>query len=214
MTYIIRTIENDTSGKGPNGLGPNGLGPNGQGRSLHDGVDGQISAAEMEEFEERRRKNLPHKLSGEFNEKLLHAMLEAEAGVRLRLQEAVSRVEIFEALTVQQLAVLCDAMVETRYEPGEYVFEQGDTGDSFYVITEGSAHVIRTEHEGSKDEQQTTLTTLRDGDYFGERALLTDLVRYADVQAVANLRTMSIRRSRFEEVLGPMADIIPETSYD
>src|SRR5215469_1595635 len=59
-----------------------------------------------------------------------------------------------------------------HFEPGDIIFEQGDLGDSVYVIDEGECEVLY-EREG----EQELLATLSGGECFGEMALLSDRAR-------------------------------------
>ena len=47
-------------------------------------------------------------------------------------------------------------------------------------------------------------------EYFGERALLDSRPRAANVIATSKTKVMYIHKSAFEEVLGPLANIIDE----
>ena len=60
---------------------------------------------------------------------------------------------------------------------GEVVLKQGDDGDYYYIIKSGKAKVTRSSKTGS----ELTLATLKDGDAFGEEALLSEAKRNATV---------------------------------
>ena len=53
------------------------------------------------------------------------------------------RPQAFSQLSEKQLSTLVKAMHKTEFQEGEYVFQQGVTGDTFFVITEGEAEVVR-----------------------------------------------------------------------
>ncbi len=57
---------------------------------------------------------------------------------------------------------LCVAQVDAPFAEGEFVFEQGDEGDAFYVITEGAATVLRTEDDSA---EEVVLAELGEGAY-------------------------------------------------
>lgn len=46
------------------------------------------------------------------------------------------------------------------------------------------------------------------GDYFGERALIKDEPRAANVQAVTECTVVSLDRHSFKRLLGPLEDIL------
>lgn len=60
------------------------------------------------------------------------------------------------------------------------------------------------------DLEETLLMELSDNDYFGEKALLTSNPRAANVITRTVTTVLYINKSAFEEVLGPLANIIDE----
>jgi len=54
------------------------------------------------------------------------------------------------------------------------------------------------------------------GDYFGERALLTDKPRAANIVATSDCRVLTLDRPSFQRVLGPVSDILKRNmrNYD
>ena len=72
---------------------------------------------------------------------------------------------------------------------------------------EGHAIVKKAPESGGKAK---VLTELGPGDYFGERALLYHEPRAASVTAGAEgeLTCLSVSKGAFEEVLGPLTDLI------
>jgi NADH dehydrogenase len=80
-----------------------------------------------------------------------------------------------------------------HFEPGDVIFHQGDLGDNVYVIEKGECDVIK-EDNGT----QTTLATLRAGDYFGEMALLSDKTRNATIQARTATEVLLIPKGDFD----------------
>jgi NADH dehydrogenase len=82
-----------------------------------------------------------------------------------------------------------------HFEPGETVFNQGDLGDSVYVIESGDCDVVREENGEAK-----VLATLHAGDYFGEMALLFDKTRSATIRAKTALNTVLIPKADFDKL--------------
>jgi len=82
-----------------------------------------------------------------------------------------------------------------HFEPGDIIFEQGDLGDSVYVIDEGECEVL-CEREG----EQELLTTLSGGECFGEMALLSDRARSATTRAVSAMNVLIIPKGDFNKL--------------
>ena len=116
------------------------------------------------------------------------ARVDAEAPAPAREVELLRALPMFAPLPAAQLDRLANALVEVRVPSGATVFEQGDHGDRFYVIVDGSAVV---EADGRR------LRTLDQGDYFGEIALLRDVPRTATVRATRDLGLMALDRQMF-----------------
>jgi len=81
---------------------------------------------------------------------------------------------------------------EQHFEPGEYVFRQGEVGDRMYIILTGQAEVVR-EDNGS----EMILAELGPGEYFGEMALVQKATRNASVRCNQAMNTLSIPKKEF-----------------
>jgi NADH dehydrogenase len=82
-----------------------------------------------------------------------------------------------------------------HFEPGDIIFQQGDLGDSVYVIEEGECEALREE----KGEREL-LTTLSRGEYFGEMALLSDRTRNATIRARTAMNVLIIPKADFNKL--------------
>ena len=81
-------------------------------------------------------------------------------------------VPFFGGLTYSQLAKVAECLAPEDFPPGSPIITKGDLGDCFYMLRSGAAIVT----DGVKQ-----LATVQPGGYFGERALLNDDVRAANV---------------------------------
>jgi CRP-like cAMP-binding protein len=68
-----------------------------------------------------------------------------------------------------------------RFEAGDRIIQQGEPGDSFYVICEGRASVLRED-----DGLRHPVAALEAGEFFGEVALLAGGPRTASVYALTD----------------------------
>ena len=83
-----------------------------------------------------------------------------------------------------------------HFEPGETVFGSGDFGDKIYFLVKGE---VTVERNGA------TLATLRDGDVFGEAALISDLPRNATIRATTSVDAIAVSRERFPGIARALA---------
>ena len=86
------------------------------------------------------------------------------------------------------------------------VIREGEIGDKFYMIIEGEAIATKTLEAGKAPQQ---VMEYKAGDYFGERALLTNDARAANIEAKsAELVVASLERDTFKRLLGPLDSIL------
>ena len=67
-----------------------------------------------------------------------------------------------------------------HYEPGQFIYREGELARNFYTILNGQVQVVR--HDHGKD---TPVATLGVGEYFGEVSLLQGVRHTASVRALA-----------------------------
>jgi NADH:quinone reductase (non-electrogenic) len=82
-----------------------------------------------------------------------------------------------------------------HFEPGDIIFEQGDLGDSVYVIDEGECEVLC-----KRKGEQELLATLSGGECFGEMALLSDRTRNATIRARTAMNVLIIPKGDFNKL--------------
>ncbi len=73
------------------------------------------------------------------------------------------------------------------YSDGEIIIQQGENGDSLYVIQDGYVEVVK-EIKGSNSQ----LAILGKGDFFGEMAVFEGAPRTATVRALGTARVLTI----------------------
>jgi len=86
---------------------------------------------------------------------------------------------------------------EVPVQAGDVIIKQGDDGDYYYIIKHGRCKVTRT----SKSNTQLTLATLKDGDAFGEEALLSDAKRNANIIMETDGSLMRLSKEDFNSLL-------------
>jgi hypothetical protein len=85
------------------------------------------------------------------------------------------------------------------YQPGDIVFQQGDQGDCAYFIHSGEVEVVQMENDKEK-----VVAVLKDGQYFGEMALITSHPRNATVRAVNATKLAVLGKKNFLTMLNLM----------
>jgi CRP-like cAMP-binding protein/serine/threonine protein phosphatase PrpC len=118
-------------------------------------------------------------------------------------------VSVLESLTMNEIQRLADVMTEVSFAKDEVIVQQGDVGDSFFVIKTGHVLCRIQDRDDDDNVQVKDVLTLGADEYFGERSLLHDQPRAASVIATVDDTTVfEISRKAFEEVLGSLDAII------
>jgi MFS family permease len=100
----------------------------------------------------------------------------------------LTSVPIFSPLPGPSLENLAARLVPLRVEPGTIVVREGDPGDRFYIVAEGTLEV---------SEYGRPTSELRAGSYFGEIALIRDVARTATVTAKTETVLYALDRDDF-----------------
>jgi len=127
---------------------------------------------------------------------------------RPALLKTLRSVEGLNLLTVGQLQRLTDLLTEVEFKDGTTILRQGDTGDEFYVIDSGEVVCTVRKDPTNTREEPKEIVRMGANQYFGERALLHASKRTANVIAKGKVRCLRIDRKGFEEVMGPLQEII------
>ena len=123
-------------------------------------------------------------------------------------------------------ATVADAFEERGYAAGEVILREGEPGETFYLLVAGTAAATKAGPGGKR-----TLLEYKEGDYFGELALLNNRCmralppphpspvtpypaplplrpRAASVECVTDCTCVHLGRAAFERILGPVIHIL------
>lgn len=110
---------------------------------------------------------------------------------------------LFKDLDGVMLAAIANRFAVERFPEDEVVFQEGDFGDKLYIVMHGHVEVLTTGPTG----EEVRLAALRDGDYFGEMALLEDVPRMAAVRTRAPTQLLSLEREQFLNLMNTIPDM-------
>jgi CRP-like cAMP-binding protein len=100
-------------------------------------------------------------------------------------------------LPVPVVEQLAQGIRRTQLRPGEVVFNAGDTGDNFYVVADGTVHVL---------DQGRVVRTMVAGEGFGEIALMGNTTRTMTVRAVGAVELCGISSADFLSAVTSISD--------
>jgi putative ABC transport system ATP-binding protein len=110
----------------------------------------------------------------------------------LRICEFLRPIDLFKTLTPQQLTDVAEHVKKRHFASGETIIREGESGEEFFVISDGEVDVVRADHEVAR---------LGPGDFFGEVALISGEPRNATVVAEGEVDTYVLGKTDFETAL-------------
>jgi CRP-like cAMP-binding protein len=112
--------------------------------------------------------------------------------------------QLFGGLDEDVRASVAERMLTRRFSKGDFIFHQGDPGESLYVVAEGLIRLFVT----SEDGDEMVLANLESGDMFGELAVIDGGPRSASAKAVASTTLQALTQSAFIDVLQQSPQLI------
>jgi cAMP-dependent protein kinase regulator len=100
-----------------------------------------------------------------------------------------------------ELDTVVGALFEVRVSAGEVVIKQGEDGDNFYIVDEGECEVYVSQGGGGGGGEQRLVSSLRQGNYFGELALMYNCPRAASVHARTDGTLFALAQDVFHHIL-------------
>lgn len=124
---------------------------------------------------------------------------------REKYEDFLKSVKLLQNMDHYERSKLADAIKDERYEPNEFIIREGESGNVFYIINEGTAIATKTLEPGQPPKQ---VMSYNPGDYFGELALLRNEPRAANVIATSRVKVVALERNSFKRLLGPLDEIL------
>jgi len=121
------------------------------------------------------------------------------------MKEILQNIPFFAELTEEDLQAIIDKIQMQYFDADHVIFNEGDFGDVMYVIKRGQVQVIRN---------NTILAVLKDGQFFGEMALVSDEPRNATIKTVTDLEVLTLDKDDFKRLLETNPSIASIVSYE
>jgi len=123
---------------------------------------------------------------------------------------------LFRCLADDQLDALLPRGRIVHFGRGEKLIQQGDNGDSMFILVEGHANVLVKRDGGAR-----RVASLKSGDCFGEMSLLTGELRSATVLAESDCEVVEISKSVLAitlkeqpELLGQLSNLLAQRQLE
>ena len=123
---------------------------------------------------------------------------------KLLYSKFLNEVPILSVLTQDEKNKLLDVLKPKDFDAGDIVMKEGDAGDAFYIVDEGSVICTKV-----IDGVETRVSdSLGHGKFFGELALIKNAPRAATVTAEVETSCVYITRDDFKRMMGPLSELL------
>ncbi|KAM6997891.1 cGMP-dependent protein kinase 2 isoform 2-T2 [Tautogolabrus adspersus] len=117
----------------------------------------------------------------------------------------LSSVSLLRGLPEEKLARIVDCLEVDCFEKGEYIIREGEEGNTFFIIANGEV-IVTQSTEGFAEPQE--IKTLGVGDYFGEKALISEDVRSANIICnESDTHCLVVDRDNFNQMVGTYEEL-------
>ncbi|KAK1791111.1 hypothetical protein P4O66_002144 [Electrophorus voltai] len=114
-------------------------------------------------------------------------------------------VSLLKDLPEEKLAKIVDCLEIDYFNKGEYIIREGEEGNTFFIIAKGEVLVTQST-EGYSEPQEIKILGV--GDYFGEKALISEDVRSANIVAMENdTQCLVVDRDNFNQMVGTYEEL-------
>ena len=125
---------------------------------------------------------------------------EKSPGETARIRAILDKNIMFAFLDESQLKKLTFAMFQRDHAEGDVIIQQGDQGDNFYLLEEGTCDVFVQKSPGEPEVKVMTCTP-DDHNSFGELALMYNAPRAATVKAAGKCKLWALDRLAFKVIM-------------
>lgn len=102
------------------------------------------------------------------------------------------RMDLFRGLEAEMIAKIFSRGMTVEYEAGEIIFKKGQEGESLYLILNGNVTIADDGRE---------IATLKQGDMFGEMALISQGKRSADAVALNDVSLLALKMDIINNIM-------------
>ncbi len=106
--------------------------------------------------------------------------------------ETIRKMPLFKYLTYKELVKIINITKMETAEKGTKIIKEGETGEDLFIILSGKVKVQKGEKK---------IVELKNGDHFGEMALVDKAPRSADVTTLTDTKLLKMSRTDFFEII-------------
>ncbi len=108
----------------------------------------------------------------------------------------LKKINLFENFTDSELEKIREVCEGVFFKTGEVIFKEGDVGDKCYMILKGEVRISK--HVPNIGEE--ALAIMKEGEYFGEMALIDNYPRSAHAIANTDVSLISLKKDNLQNI--------------
>jgi hypothetical protein len=121
------------------------------------------------------------------------------------LDHKLARVPLFSYLAAEERQKIAEFLSPVMVVKGTTIITEGEIGDCMYLVKSGEVGVytmLMDEQHGPEEAQEPLhLATLKEGDFFGEQALITNEPRNASIVALTEVQLLRFSKPDLDTIV-------------
>lgn len=113
--------------------------------------------------------------------------------------EILKQIKLFESLEETDLKKISEVIKERTIPAGTILFKEGDIGESFFLLKEGSVEIFK--NDGGSEKLVNSISSTDESNFFGEMALIEGAPRNATIKSKTECKVLEIDRVNFDMML-------------
>ena len=121
----------------------------------------------------------------------------------------IDKIKDFADVSEGKLRKIVDCLEEEHFEKGDTIIKQGEVGDNFFIIKSGNVKIsINVPVSPDHPDGQQEVARKSAGEFFGEKALISEDKRSANVYAVDGpVLCLTLDRIAFTNLIGTLDNL-------
>jgi cAMP-dependent protein kinase regulator len=107
------------------------------------------------------------------------------------------KIALFSDLNDDEFEKVLEKTKTKSFKKESIIVKEGDKGDSICFMISGEVEIYKKDKQG----KEVWITSLEEGDFFGEFGFFTNAIRNASVKAKTDVDVLEISKAEFEEVI-------------
>jgi cAMP-dependent protein kinase regulator len=112
-------------------------------------------------------------------------------------EEKYPRTELFSDLSHGEFMAVVEKMDPIDISPNTLIINEGDEGDSIFIVASGEVKVFRVDERGN----EIWITNMTDGDFFGEFGFFSDARRIASVKSITEATLLELSKKDVDSII-------------